>query len=582
MELLYIWVEDYKNIKQQGFNFSPRFEFHYTPDSNELTCKEKPYNLPEDFFGDNITNVTAIVGENGSGKSALIEAMLSWKFGHAKILIYRSEGKIAVYSTVEYSLDKDHISIKEPLLLQNLIYFNPSFSARKLPIDSLSKTARLDKQYYQDVPTWDVSTDGLMQKAISDTIGRNSQDAIVLYRLAETRRQLWLIIQRAGSTDLISRLLDRIPLQVTISVDGSSPSTIPFIPHEKSDKLKSLWKNWRDNSNSYINSFILTVQQKVFYDHLYQRKVADKFQDDWLGITEPEELLQYILSNDDIIKLEKWLEQFKLSFANHTNFQQDGYDIYLSVNTKHSEDFTSLFQLFSSYEILIKETAIAEFLSLEWEGMSQGEQALINMFARVYGVKDLLEDQPMLLILDEPEAFLHPQWQKQMLNRLLAALPCLFEERYIQIIITSHSPFLISDIPKCHVLFLRRQKNGRCEIAEYDTQKTFATNIHTLLANSFFMGEGLIGEFAKQKITALIKQLEEAIESKDTASINPEHTEALIESIGEPLIRKKLEELYRKAMGKSLHHKSILEQKDQEIQSLKKQIEELKSKKDKP
>jgi len=26
MELIYLWVEDYKNIHRQGFNFSPRFE----------------------------------------------------------------------------------------------------------------------------------------------------------------------------------------------------------------------------------------------------------------------------------------------------------------------------------------------------------------------------------------------------------------------------------------------------------------------------------------------------------------------------------------------------------------------------
>ena len=31
MELVYLWVEDYKNIQKQGFNFSPRFncKFHY-------------------------------------------------------------------------------------------------------------------------------------------------------------------------------------------------------------------------------------------------------------------------------------------------------------------------------------------------------------------------------------------------------------------------------------------------------------------------------------------------------------------------------------------------------------------------
>jgi hypothetical protein len=29
MELVYLWVEDYKNIKKQGFNFSPRFECEF-------------------------------------------------------------------------------------------------------------------------------------------------------------------------------------------------------------------------------------------------------------------------------------------------------------------------------------------------------------------------------------------------------------------------------------------------------------------------------------------------------------------------------------------------------------------------
>ena len=29
MELVYLWVEEYKNIKRQGFNFSPRFECRF-------------------------------------------------------------------------------------------------------------------------------------------------------------------------------------------------------------------------------------------------------------------------------------------------------------------------------------------------------------------------------------------------------------------------------------------------------------------------------------------------------------------------------------------------------------------------
>ncbi len=78
MELVYLWVDNYKNIKNQGFNFSPRFECEFTPkynangkleDTSELKITPKEY--IENFFGKD-TNVTAIVGENGVGKSSII------------------------------------------------------------------------------------------------------------------------------------------------------------------------------------------------------------------------------------------------------------------------------------------------------------------------------------------------------------------------------------------------------------------------------------------------------------------------------------------------------------------------------
>jgi len=70
MELVYLWVEDYKNIKKQGFNFSPRFKCHYDETIKKHTIDEnKDY---VSIFPENI-NVTAIVGENGSGKSSVLE-----------------------------------------------------------------------------------------------------------------------------------------------------------------------------------------------------------------------------------------------------------------------------------------------------------------------------------------------------------------------------------------------------------------------------------------------------------------------------------------------------------------------------
>ena len=37
MELLYVWVEDYGNIKRQGFNFSPNYDFEIKEENGEYT-----------------------------------------------------------------------------------------------------------------------------------------------------------------------------------------------------------------------------------------------------------------------------------------------------------------------------------------------------------------------------------------------------------------------------------------------------------------------------------------------------------------------------------------------------------------
>ena len=80
MELVYLWVEKYKNIIEQGFDFSPRFECKYKDGNLTICDKEKKESKDneylENFFGDKI-NVTAIVGENGSGKSNILEMLFT-------------------------------------------------------------------------------------------------------------------------------------------------------------------------------------------------------------------------------------------------------------------------------------------------------------------------------------------------------------------------------------------------------------------------------------------------------------------------------------------------------------------------
>jgi hypothetical protein len=55
---------------------------------------------------------------------------------------------------------------------------------------------------------------------------------------------------------------------------------------------------------------------------------------------------------------------------------------------------------------------------------------------------------------------------------------------------------------------LKQDAEGMCSVANNDIKfETFGSNIHELFTNSFFLADGLMGEFARTKISELIKDL---------------------------------------------------------------------------
>ncbi|PHQ65422.1 MAG: hypothetical protein COB99_04060, partial [Sulfurimonas sp.] len=133
---------------------------------------------------------------------------------------------------------------------------------------------------------------------------------------------------------------------------------------------------------------------------------------------------------------------------------------------------------------------------------SSGEVIMVDLIAKLIKFKDAdISKSNIVFFLDEVELFLHPQWQKEYLSYFLNILNFIFPTKKITIVITTHSPFILSDIPKENVIFL---KNGE-QVEALNKVQTFGANIHTLLSDSFFIRDGLMGEFAKDKINEIIK-----------------------------------------------------------------------------
>ncbi|RXM40753.1 hypothetical protein BOQ62_04055 [Chryseobacterium sp. CH21] len=103
--------------------------------------------------------------------------------------------------------------------------------------------------------------------------------------------------------------------------------------------------------------------------------------------------------------------------------------------------------------------------------------------------------------------------EKKYINALTTTLPILINSvkdkiKNIQIIFTTHDPLTLSDIPNRNVAYLKKEENKTEVLSENEKPtKSFGANITDLLSDSFFIKDGLMGDFAKEKIEEVIKYL---------------------------------------------------------------------------
>lgn len=162
------------------------------------------------------------------------------------------------------------------------------------------------------------------------------------------------------------------------------------------------------------------------------------------------------------------------------------------------------------------------------------------------------------LILDEIELYFHPDMQRTFISDLLNAIEkngALDNIVGLNIILVTHSPFILSDILKSQTLYLTDDKNkGK------DFKDTFGANIHTLLDDSFFMENGLMGEYSKQVIKNIITDLNEhRNETKILNQLERNTIKQLISNIGEPFLKKKIFDMYFSLFDENKNEIAMLE-----------------------
>lgn len=184
--------------------------------------------------------------------------------------------------------------------------------------------------------------------------------------------------------------------------------------------------------------------------------------------------------------------------------------------------------------------------------------------------ESLLKYKYVNILLDEVELYFHPDLQRRFLHYVRTAIKNIqFESvKGINVMVVTHSPFVISDIPRKNILFL-----GEGE----ESGETYCANIHDMLNQSFFM-EYSIGEMARielQHILDLYDQFRnnnilDAI--KEDLTKNKEKYDYLRKTISDEYLRRTIEgilvELYSEAFGR----KAAI---DNKIQVMREQLLEL-------
>ena len=182
----------------------------------------------------------------------------------------------------------------------------------------------------------------------------------------------------------------------------------------------------------------------------------------------------------------------------------------------------------------------------------------------------LLKYKYVNIMLDEVELYFHPDLQRRFLHYVKTAVNNIqFESvKGINVMVVTHSPFVISDLPRKNILFMGE---------EDESGETYCANIHDMLNQSFFMDYS-IGELARTELHHIIS-LHEQMRNKNQKDVlkqdlakNKSKYDYLSKTIADEYLRRTIKSMLTELYAEVLGRKAALEN---EIQSMRERLMKL-------
>ena len=598
-ELIYLWInqDGHGCFHQEGFNFSPRYRVSYNQDTKRMIIEQlDQFNV---FRNDHIANVSALIGENGTGKTTLLEYLTT--FDDVPLAdeqrpeyqpFRRNQNKFRSFIAVYLDHENDSrriINITNDTIFCNGESFEPfsnaEYRAGHNVLEKISRIYLSNSSYSQiqgtqthgtisNISITDKALPAIFRAFYMEKYGRESSQMLIpntpfnafatILAEKEDSKAMQMLIALLFYTYLAQsgkqfrgKNINRILLSfktvqeilkkgiaIGYATDYASQEYLARVEEKwlpiaravnEEAMMRTLVCNLAFELSFVFNSFSIEVPacEQLNVDNLFSKCEA--------FINTLGECVEHTYYNNAVNELKiikEVIEQAEI-IDDSIPVGDGGRKLKVKVNVA---DFIPIIdRIKSGCSFVLKYLAIDNF------EISSGERALLNYMSRLYFASQINDfipnsgfvwNESVLLLIDEIDLYLHPEWQRQILNDFLTAIQEYFPHNYFQIIITSHSPIVLSDIPHENSIFLR--KDGDKIVQDKHAVQTFGANIHTLYRDAFFIKDGVaIGAYAKDKINAWITEFK-------NNTISEDEMRKKIALIGEPIIQRRLEQIAKR------------------------------------
>ncbi|ALV92031.1 MULTISPECIES: AAA family ATPase [Pantoea] len=521
MELVYVFALEHKILNGFGAKFSSNFDVSVTDEVISINRNTKSVDYYDGL------SIKAIVGKNGAGKSSLLDfieescnqytesrGFIIWHDPERDEIIIHDIGRTLYTFSVDSCLQFKIVENNSAFFKKNN---HKIYKVNNLPSNDLFIKKRKKKNVV------DLSL-GAQGKLKGKGRANNLKRLLDFFNDSE-----WLANKQAKYTytfhfnppstsinrwveQIIKNEEEYVESDLVIRVKNQFEEyTNQDVFNEEKNTIDSISQTLlRRNIFTFINTFPSI--------HIGNRKFTDEFCLHTLFDSRYCESLNYEDFVGDLISFkEKWnIDNKKPDYSIDNDYFRFHcarfFDsilslteiVYYSVmngnvrrgNEFNSNDYLVVVSVLHSLSAL--PSGLANNFRYGWEGFSTGELAKLNLFSSIYNIVsgDAISG---LVIIDEVDLFLHPEWQRSFVSELIS-----FNKEYnrakLQFLITTHSPLIIGDLLSDDIISMFIPDNGvPLKIKPYG----FGTEI----TDAYVLGmhiQSTFGEHSRLKLLELI------------------------------------------------------------------------------